>query len=300
MEFGGFIVAHLITGLALLRRKILKLQYNNYDEYMRFISSDDALFHFTRKDTSLEYILFNKSLRFGEFSGTNDPQEYKSKLTGAVGWGWESRHDQKIEEATLLVDKILREKSKFISFCQNDIVDDNLHSHGVLKSRMWAQYGENHKGICIVVSKAKLIAQLTTAFDLNYQLDYGKIQYEEPDLSRNIPCLDIDGPELDNLTSSDVAINFVTKHIDELLFTKQPDYKDEAEFRFVLIPKYLEHVSVPIHVDLLKCVHSIILGDAFPVVYKPTIFQLGQELKIPVKKLHWEHHAYILLNWDKS
>ncbi|MBM5064231.1 DUF2971 domain-containing protein [Vibrio parahaemolyticus] len=244
--------------------------------------------------------MFNRTLRFGEFSGTNDPQEYKSKSTGAIGWGWEDHHDQKIEEATLLIDKILREKSKFMSFCQNDIVADNLQSHGVLKSRMWAQYGENHRGVCIVVSKAKLIEQLTTEFELNYRLDYGNIRYEEPDLSRNIPCLDIDGPELDNLTSSDVAINFITNHIDELLFTKQPDYKDEAEFRLVLTPKSLEHVSVPIYVDLLQCVHSIILGDAFPKVYKPTIFQLAQELKIPVKKLHWEHHAYILLNWDKS
>ncbi|WP_152665813.1 hypothetical protein, partial [Vibrio vulnificus] len=83
--------------------------------------------------------MFNRTLRFGEFSGTNDPQEYKSKSTGAIGWGWEDHHDQKIEEATLLIDKILREKSKFMSFCQNDIVADNLQSHGVLKSRMWAQ-----------------------------------------------------------------------------------------------------------------------------------------------------------------
>ncbi|MGL1089214.1 DUF2971 domain-containing protein [Vibrio vulnificus] len=279
----------------------MKLQYyDNYDEYIEFISSDDALFHFTRKDTALEHILFKKSLRFGEFSGTNDPQEYKSKLTGAIGCGWENHHDQKIEEVISLIDKILREKSKFISFCQNDIVDDNLQSHGVLKSRMWAQYGENHRGICIVVSKTKLIEQLTTAFELNYRLNYGEIRYEEPDLSRNIPCLDIDGMELDHFASYDVAINFVIKYINELLFTKQPDYKDEAEFRFVLTPKSLEHVSIPIYVDLLQCVHSIILGDAFPQVYKPTISQLAQELKIPVKKLHWEHHAYILLNWDKS
>ncbi|EPO2912009.1 DUF2971 domain-containing protein [Vibrio cholerae] len=279
----------------------MKLQYyDNYDEYIEFISSDDALFHFTRKDTALEHILFKKSLRFGEFSGTNDPQEYKSKLTGAIGCGWEKHHDQKIEEVISLIDKILREKSKFISFCQNDIVDDSLQSHGVLKSRMWAQYGENHRGICIVVSKTKLIEQLTTAFELNYRLNYGEIRYEEPDLSRNIPCLDIDGMELDHFASYDVAINFVIKYINELLFTKQPDYKDEAEFRFVLTPKSLEHVSIPIYVDLLQCVHSIILGDAFPKVYKPTISQLAQELKIPVKKLHWEHHAYILLNWDKS
>ena len=267
---------------------------------MKFISSDDALFHFTWKDTALEYILFNKYLWFGEFLGTNDLQEYKYKLTGVIGSGCEERHYQKIEEATLLIDKILREKSKFILFCQNDIIDDNLQSHGVLKSRMWAQYGENHKGICIVVSKTKLIAQLAKALEVDYQLYFGKIRYEELALSRNVPWLDIDGPELDELTSSDVAINFVTKHIDELLFRKQPDYKDETEFRFLLTPKHLEHVSVPIHVDLLQCVHSIILGDAFPKVYKPTIFQLGQELKIPVKKLHWEHHAYILLNWDNS
>ncbi|MDP2588157.1 hypothetical protein BCT47_14170 [Vibrio splendidus] len=274
----------------------MKLQYEDYDDYIKFLSSDDALFHFTRKETALEYILFNRSLRFGEFSGTNDPQEYKSKLTGVIGSGWEKHHEPKMEEVVFLVDKLLREKSKFISFCQNDMVGDSLYSHGVLKSRMWAQYGENHRGVCIVVSKAKLIEQLTVQFELNYRVDCGKIRYEEPDLDRNIPCLKIDGTELDSLTSSDVAINFVTKHISDLLFTKQPDYKDEAEFRFVLTPKSLDLVSVPIDIDLLQCVHSVILGDAFPKVYEPTTFHLAKELKIPVKKLHWQHHAYILLN----
>ncbi|MBF4337287.1 hypothetical protein [Vibrio anguillarum] len=78
----------------------MKLLYNIYDDYIEFISSEDALFHFTRKETALEHILFNRTLRMGEFSGTNDPQEYKPKLTDAVGWGWEEHHDKQVNEAT--------------------------------------------------------------------------------------------------------------------------------------------------------------------------------------------------------
>ncbi len=292
--------APLNAALALFWRKTLKLLYNIHDDYIEFISSEDALFHFTRKETALEHILFNRTLRMGEFSGTNDPQEYKPKLTDAVGWGWEEHHDKQVNEATFLIDQLLREKSKFISLCQNDIVDGNLRSHGALKSRMWAQYGDNHKGACIVVSKSKLTNQLKMQLESNYQIGYRDVRYEEPDLSRNIPCLDIDGSELDSLSASEIAINFVNQHIEELFFTKQPDYKDEMEFRYVAIPTSLESASAPIYIDLLQCVHSVILGDAFPKVYKPTILNLAHELSIPIKKLHWEHHAYVLLSWDKS
>ncbi|MEZ8842795.1 DUF2971 domain-containing protein [Vibrio splendidus] len=278
----------------------MKLKYNIHNDYYKFISSEDALFHFTSKETALEYILFNRTLLMGEFSGTNDPQEYKPKLTGAIGGGWEEHHNKKVDDATSSIDQLLRVKSKFLSLCQNDIVDGNLRAHGALKSRMWAQYGDNHKGACVVLSKAKLIDQLKAQLKANYRIHYSDVRYEEPDLNRNIPCLNIDGSELDSLSSSEIAINYVNKYIEELFFTKQPDYKDEMEFRYVATPTSLESVSVPIYIDLLKCVHSVILGDAFPKVYQPTILNLAQQLSIPIKKLHWEHHAYLLLDWDKS
>ncbi|MBF4242308.1 DUF2971 domain-containing protein [Vibrio anguillarum] len=82
-----------------------------------------------------------------------------------------------MNEATFLIDQLLREKSKFISLCQNDIVDGNLRSHGALKSRMWAQYGDNHKGACIVVSKSKLTNQLKMQLESNYQIGYRDVRY---------------------------------------------------------------------------------------------------------------------------
>ncbi|ARR51888.1 DUF2971 domain-containing protein (plasmid) [Photobacterium damselae subsp. damselae] len=277
----------------------MKLKYNSYDDYIKFISSEDALFHFTRKEIVLEHILCNKTLRMGEFSGTNDPQEYKPKLMDTVGFELEEHHDKKLEKVETIIDSLLREKSKFISFCQNDIVDNRLFSHGVLKSRMWAQYGENHKGACIVVSKSKLINQLETKFKSNYHIYCRNIQYEEPNLDRNIPYLDINCSELNSLSASEIAIKFVTQHTKECFFTKQPDYKDEMEFRCVVIPTSFES-EPPIYIDLLQCVHSVILGDAFPKVYKPTMLDLAHKLSIPIKKLHWESHDYVLLNWNQS
>ncbi|MBF4301526.1 DUF2971 domain-containing protein, partial [Vibrio anguillarum] len=117
-------------------------------------------------------------------------------------------------------------------------------------------YGDNHKGACIVVSKSKLTNQLKMQLESNYQIGYRDVRYEEPDLSRNIPCLDIDGSELDSLSASEIAINFVNQHVEALFFTKQPDYKDEMEFRYVAIPTSLESASAPIYIDLLQCIHS--------------------------------------------
>ncbi|KJG13571.1 DUF2971 domain-containing protein [Photobacterium iliopiscarium] len=278
----------------------MKFPYNKTDSEMEFLSSKDALFHFTKKDTAIENILNDRTLRFGTLSGTNDPQEYKQKLTGAIGWGWEDRHNDKVSEVTNLIDEFLRKETKFISFCQSSFVDNKLSTHGLLKSRMWSQYGDNHRGICIVISKSKFLKQLKDQYRRTHVLKSSNVAYEEPSLESNIPCLDVDAPVLDESKSGDIALSFIKEFSQSLLFTKQPDYKDENEFRVVAINIEKIDDSEFIYIDLNTCIHSIILGDAFPYVYKPTIQKLAKELNVPCKKLHWEHHAYVLLNWSKE
>ena len=41
--------------------------------------------------------------------------------------------------------------------------------------RMWAQYGENHKGVCFIFDKAKLIKKITKELNNHYFIKHGKI-----------------------------------------------------------------------------------------------------------------------------
>lgn len=66
----------------------MKLEYNNGTEVLSF-NDDDSIYHFTQKETAIEHILNNKSLRFGDFKSTNDPYEYKAKMISSTSYGFD-------------------------------------------------------------------------------------------------------------------------------------------------------------------------------------------------------------------
>ena len=51
------------------------------EKLTNFLDSEDAIFHYTKRETAMEYILNNKTLKFGLLKNTNDPYEYKKRNT---------------------------------------------------------------------------------------------------------------------------------------------------------------------------------------------------------------------------
>ena len=47
--------------------------------------SDDLLYHYTAASTCLEHILYDRKLKFGQLSKTNDPLEFEAPLHSLVG-----------------------------------------------------------------------------------------------------------------------------------------------------------------------------------------------------------------------
>ncbi|MCD6224260.1 MAG: DUF2971 domain-containing protein, partial [Deltaproteobacteria bacterium] len=137
------------------------LRYNNPSEFLDFISSEDALFHYTKKNIVFENILYRDCFKLSNFKNTNDPQEYKANLIGASGWGWKKSTQSQIHQTLKIIDNIIKKQTGFASFCANKYKNTQLQSHGFLKSRMWSQYGEGHEGICLVFSKKNIIDTIT-------------------------------------------------------------------------------------------------------------------------------------------
>ncbi|MCW7551666.1 DUF2971 domain-containing protein [Endozoicomonas gorgoniicola] len=275
----------------------MKLQYNHEDEITRFISSCDALYHFTRKDTAIEHILDNQTLRFGDFKLTNDPQEYKSKMTSAIGWGWEDSHLDKIAETTFSIEKLVK-SSGFISLCQNRYEDDQLVEEGCLKSRMWSQYAENHTGICLVFSKQALMQEIENQLASEHQILSDYVTYKDPSVKLTSTALSVDGYQLSTCSPEQMASDYIIDSKDHVFFQKQPDYKDENEFRIVAVAKHYKPVCGKF-INFAQSLKAIILGDAFPKVYLPTIKALCEKNNVPYRKLHWEKSRYVLLQWNK-
>jgi hypothetical protein len=247
-------------------------------ELTDFLNSDDAIFHYTKKEIAMEYILNNKQLKLGLFHSTNDPYEYKKRLTPAFGWG--NINESLFSKSMNLIDNTIQ-NTAFLSFCENST------NKGYEKPRMWSQYGQNHSGICLVFSKESLMKTIKDELSQDYLIYDEDVNYKEIDSeSLNI---------YDDLTVNEIIINHIKQNHKNIFFQKHLDYKDENEFRIILVQENENNRSKDILIDISDSLKFIILGDRFPDVYLPTIKDLTSKLNINYKKLHWEHNQYFLL-----
>jgi hypothetical protein len=268
--------------------------HSDNDDFIKFIHTGDALFHYTSKVTVIEKILLHQTLKFGKFSRTNDPQEYRPKLSGAGGWGWGDTTLPLVYETANLLESLFHEYSRFISFCTNSFEEKHIvKDSGLLKARMWAQYGDNHQGACLVISKTKLLKILKEQFQCKCHLLHSAVQYIDPD-NRGNPIQELSAGDFKKTSCYELATAHLIKHQDKLLFSKQFDYRDENEFRIVCIPK--EDATIEIKVPLNEILEGIIFGDRFPDLYEPAITELTKVIDIYVKQLHWDKNGYYL--WD--
>lgn len=274
----------------------MKLRNNTVDEFFTSISAHDAVFHYTRNSTALEKILFEDCFKFSSFANANDPYEYKDKMIGDGGWGCEKVRD-KADKTCEVLDKLLKSVS-FISCCANTFEHGSLKIHGFLRSRMWSQYGESHKGVCLVLSKGKLINLLREKYKdelyLFYQSDVAYKEY----LNANSGCdLEINSDSFDGKTPDSIAMDHIEKYQKELLFCKQLDYIDEHEHRIVSLRKESGIGTIaPPEFKVSKCLIGVILGDRFSEAYMPTIDKLSKDIGFEYRQLHWETGEYFLLN----
>lgn len=134
------------------------------------------LFHYTTYSATLG-ILLSQQMRMGPLVNKNDPLEFEDhRDDGRVIHGNPSN-----EELAIIVGDYINavdEKERSIrfasfamdmSFCNppKDSQENcyNNLSKGWARSRMWAQYADNHKGVCLIFDKEKLVKSFKKAFD---------------------------------------------------------------------------------------------------------------------------------------
>jgi len=274
------------------------LSCKNDDDVTDFICGNDAIYHFTKKETAIEKIWYKKQLLFGAFGGTNDPHEYKPRMTSAGGWAWDDALEMELPKITRLIDRKIM-SSGILSFCQNRYDGQKIIEQGCLKSRMWSQYGQNHSGICLVFSKNNLLKAIEDTFPSNHLIFNENVDYIQFSSSRVRDSLSINGGEIEQTGIYEIAFMHLEANSESIFFKKHLDYKDENEFRVVVVPK--DRNSTHGHVvDISSSIKAIILGDSFPEIYLPTVRELSEITQVPFRKLHWEKGQYFLFSMNKN
>lgn len=120
------------------------------------------LFHYTSRDAALEHILPTARLRFGRLPRTNDPREFGEiwfPIAGRVG------DDEPLTARSPF--KLIEEANEHLRrsvhvLCLTEDRPSRWeqrhgYGNGPRRARMWAQYSDNHAGVCLCFDRQRLI-----------------------------------------------------------------------------------------------------------------------------------------------
>ena len=211
----------------------------NQKEISKLYQSSNTIFHYTKMKTAINHILPNLSLRLpskkhSNFRKENDPFENQKIFCNKGGFLPQSDKERnlfhkRVAKITKIIEKYINSDIRMISFCMNDSHEDSIDGLGFNKPRMWAQYGNNFKGICIALKLDKLIEH--NKLDKDDNIYHNKVKYAKfEEIWRNKPRLNYS--EFMDINSDDTIVkNILDREIDNIIFTKHKDFEDENEYR---------------------------------------------------------------------
>lgn len=222
-----------------------------------FYADDDTVYHYTSTEIALLHILASGKLRLNKRSFSIDPIENEIKYYPDNFWcGGEGINNLATEDAAWELRKkasVISKNTKQLSFCMND---DNykeqkhiLERYGFIKPRMWDQYGDKYKGVCLAFSRKSIENQLRDT-----EMHYDKVSYISYNEFRQIDYARI------NLNGIKDCVHYCRNYIDNMkksYFRKHSDYCNEKEYRICSFDEN-EYAYIDISDSLL----GIIVSDA--------------------------------------
>jgi hypothetical protein len=165
-------------------------------------------------------------------------------------------------------------KTRTISFCNGVFVKkiDENNRPGYFYPRMWSQYGNNSKGICIVFKKDQLVNIIKKQLSDEYEIFCGDIEYinilksshvqmiSQLIKERNKKVFQNKMPEKWPLLLDDMKKNY-----HEYFFIKDEDWLGEREYRIVLVNKPKNKFIDPLVIkfDMRKILKCVVLGENY-------------------------------------
>ncbi len=245
----------------------------------------EFLYHYTRLDTALEHILPTQRLRLSPFSAMRDPRE--SHMWGAAASVPEPapEDDELFYELSQRMNDV-KSTIKVLSLTRDDdpalrSQEHKMFGRGFAHPRLWEQYAENHRGVCLCLEQKSLVRVVKEELGAQGKVTCRAVTYEDGPIAHE--ALHFDLPEVRSGGVNDAVREHLEKHHEELFFRKARDWESEMEYRVVVAthhPRYL-------YMNISQALKWVILGAAVPPTYFPAVEALCRRFKVEIAQLCW-------------
>jgi hypothetical protein len=258
------------------------------------------VYHYTKSKTLIDHILPTKKLRFSRFQAVDDPRESRD-------WVFSYLHaiddDFVSGELTTKLNDRLKHCWRIGCFVRDiyealvtkareelgeDIVGA-IYERGHSRPRMWAQYGENHAGACLVFDSKRLdTAVKAAALTKGNIVHHGPVEYRNPAVVPSISepnALTVDLGLVRRLGFAAAAKLHLQSHIREFFFLKSRDWEQEREFRWAVDGSDDEDFYVNIDDALV----GILLGERCSSSVQRAVGQFAKEGPLHLATMSWQN-----------
>jgi hypothetical protein len=244
---------------------------------------EDYLYHYTSAETA-QLILESGMLRMSPYAGTNDPRESRV---------WSPALQLDVEDERLDYERLVtefnaatRERVKLTCLSLDGPNVGPMYgsyaNRGFARPRMWAQYGYQHTGVCLIFSKSEVDRAFTDTFGNRPYAWSGPVSYHGSRLGDHQGLFILSASEVVTYGEREASLRFVERNRLTMLFAKNPDWMTEAEFRYVVMSDSL-HESLVIAQALVGvvCGMDIGLSDA------KNLKAVAERLAVTTAKAQW-------------
>lgn len=215
------------------------------------------LYHYTSFESALK-ILDTGTLMLRPLSSMNDPFEFLDRNHGVFYNGCPTD-----KELFSMVDKNKHahdERSngvRLVCFSMDNKDGEILHKGWNIFSN-WASYGRNHTGVCLVFEYDSLVETFNSFFsNATVKNVHKRIKYDHKFENYE----DMFGKPINSFTDG--------AHIRHL-FTKPDSFKQEQEYRFLVVDKKMNNPNTPLCMPIKTSLCGLITGYRFDYSLKLT------------------------------
>ena len=182
---------------------------------------DKYIYHFTTSEKALMHILPQMKLKMSSVLNVNDPKESKTFGFWSI---FDSDNDLLNIDTREHFKTFLRNKCKLTCFSSDYIITSNntdWRIHGFNHPTMWTHYSDNHKGVCLVLSKKRF--KDDNVIDSNYEFNH--VDYTQ---TFKYPKMDLGAWQSNG---DQYFKEYIHQNLRDLFFTKYFHWQNEDECR---------------------------------------------------------------------
>ena len=240
------------------------------------------LYHYTSSETARK-IFESGSILLGRYRNTNDPKESKD-WHFSVGIEVNGRNlDHSIAQSMSdWLSSTIKSTARLACFCTDSppLTGDHLNDifkRGYCKPRMLAQYGDSHRGVCLIFRTNQFLDATRARFNKSIPWLYGSVQYVNRPIVPKLFSPDeqqymIDLESFETVGRDQYLLQHVVAHRNRLFFEKMTDWENEKEWRIVALESSQDEVYVPFQNSLA----GVMFGES---ARKKTMMDLMESAK---------------------